>query len=190
MRNVKCSFCGRPDGKIVIRKEVGSTREHHVACNACAELLGLDDPDNHQRPTVRDLLSGVFDSAFEREGSDRCPECGQTLREIRRTSQVGCPHCYIAFQSVIADLLKRDDRSVQHTGSYPARLVKYRDFFEQRESLRDRLDRALDHEMYEEAARIRDQLNTLHDTRDDQAEAAPEGRSADAEATEHDDEAD
>lgn len=157
--SVTCSFCGRAHPYFALTRHVLDSSESMLLCSACAEELRIYPQHPPANVSASDLLAGLLDSAVEQQGTSECPECGQTMDELRRTGRAGCPNCYIHFQSLITTHLKRAGWPARHNGRYPARLTQYRDFFQQRETLHQELDSAVAAEDYEAAARVRDQLD-------------------------------
>jgi len=92
-----------------------------------------------------------------------CPVCGLTWTSFKTTGLMGCPHDYDLFDGKLAPLLKRaQEGATDHVGKVP-RKKKTVETDRQVTSLRLRreLQKALDAENYEQAARLRDQLRTL-----------------------------
>ena len=87
-----CTQCGRPASKYQIAAG-GKTREA-VLCPACYAALTA------------------------REGR-RCPACGMTLEEYRRTGLVGCAECYHTFRGQLLPIIQRIHGTAQHKGKVP-----------------------------------------------------------------------
>jgi protein arginine kinase activator len=76
---------------------------------------------------------------------------------------MGCPHDYAHFEARILPLVKRaQEGAVQHAGKVPSKIEHTEVTREVTTSrLRRELQRAVDAERYEEAARLRDELRRL-----------------------------
>ena len=97
-----------------------------------------------------------------------CPECGMTLSEFRAKGRFGCPRDYEVFAAHLDPLLERihDVQPARHEGRLPQSSGR-EEVVERRQSLaelRKQLDAAVAAENYEEAARLRDQINEMEST--------------------------
>jgi protein arginine kinase activator len=102
------------------------------------------------------------DKASEAEGTG-CPICGLTWSQFKHSGLMGCPHDYEQLEGKIEPLLKRaQEGAVQHVGKVPG---KHRTEETERQvvslRLRKELQKAIDAENYEQAARLRDELREL-----------------------------
>jgi protein arginine kinase activator len=105
---------------------------------------------------VRDKSQMPIDPAI-------CPVCGLTWNNFKQTGLMGCPHDYQMYESKLLPLLKRAQEGAgEHVGKVP-RKKQTQENDRQVTSLRLRreLQKAIDAENYEQAARLRDQLRTL-----------------------------
>ena len=93
----------------------------------------------------------------------RCPSCGMTYDELRRTGKFGCSSCYDAFESYITGSLKSIHGDNVHKGKVPKRnggpLLKKHEL----EDLKRRLVDAIAKEEFEEAAVLRDRIKALEE---------------------------
>lgn len=92
-----------------------------------------------------------------------CPVCGLNWSNFKQSGLMGCPHDYEFFAARLLPLLKRaQEGATEHIGKVPARR-KTREGDRQVTTLRLRreLQKAVDAENYEQAARLRDELRSL-----------------------------
>ena len=85
-----------------------------------------------------------------------------TFREFRLKGQLGCPHDYDVFRSLLTPLIERAHAGASHhVGKVPdtadATVRKQTGLLR----LRRELEEAIEQENYEQAARLRDQLRSL-----------------------------
>jgi protein arginine kinase activator len=96
----------------------------------------------------------------------KCAACGTTLREFNETAYLGCRHCYDELKPYLEPVIKKLHGGGGHTGRIPrlprgsksaapdtraldrARLVR-------------QLEKAIEDEAFEEAARLRDQIRKM-----------------------------
>ena len=90
------------------------------------------------------------------ESQKACPECGMTLAEFRSKGRLGCPKDYEVFADHLRPLLLRVHNATRHTGSTPEPDPK--DHLTQ---LRAQLEEAIRAEAYENAAKLRDEIEEL-----------------------------
>ncbi|OYW15649.1 MAG: hypothetical protein B7Z55_14890 [Planctomycetales bacterium 12-60-4] len=101
-------------------------------------------------------------AAMPEEADDNsCPNCGITFKEFRSQGRLGCAHDYVAFQEELLPLLENIHGEVQHVGKVPKRAPDASQQQFRLVKLKSRLRAAVDDEMYEEAARLRDEIAQL-----------------------------
>ena len=90
-----------------------------------------------------------------------CPTCKITFREFRNQGRLGCAHCYSAFREELLPLLENIHGETHHCGKCPKRSPDDHQKRFQLIRLRNDLRLAIAEESYEEAARLRDQIQLL-----------------------------
>ena len=90
-----------------------------------------------------------------------CTSCGTDLADLADQGRLGCPDCYRHFHGQLAAILTRFHGSDAHVGLMP--LSRTPEVHSRREIARFRslIDLAVAREDYEEAARLRDQIEDL-----------------------------
>jgi protein arginine kinase activator len=140
----------------------GSTVEQRHLCEKCARNMKLPvAPINlNKTAAVWKLLKDSARRARD-ESALKCPACGMTLAEFRNKGRLGCPQDYTVFQEHLTPLLLRIHNATSHKGRLPGKddreLARERDLTR----LRAELDVAIKTEAYENAARLRDQIQGL-----------------------------
>lgn len=155
-----CAICNAPATVHLTQIAQGKVTKVHL-CEACAAKGGVTEAPVLN---LKDLMGGApsGESAAAKPGgsSISCPSCGMTEAEFNKTARLGCVHCYDLFADNLAALLPRIQSGVTHGGKHPAgahlhavraRLVKSR----------DELQKAVDDEKYEVAAKLRDTIAAL-----------------------------
>jgi protein arginine kinase activator len=92
-----------------------------------------------------------------------CPMCGLTWSNFKQNGLMGCSHDYTMFETKLLPLLKRaHEGATDHAGKIPA-ARKTEETNRHVNSLRIRreLQKAIDAENYEQAARLRDELRQI-----------------------------
>ena len=88
------------------------------------------------------------------------------LEEFKQSGRLGCPHCYVTFESQLKTLLRRLHGSTQHVGKVylppdPSEASRQ----ERLAGLRRKLEKAVASEDFERAAQIRDQIRSMEAAR-------------------------
>ena len=165
----KCRNCSKPATMHITDIREGEVHELHF-CESCAhDYMQSTDPDPSDSP-------GAFPFKFANEQSlseldqSECPNCGITFREFRSQGRLGCPHDYVAFGAELLPLLENIHGETQHCGKVPKRAPAASQRQYQLIKLRNELRSAVDEEKYEDAARLRDEIQTLETELNEQAE--------------------
>ncbi|HUO10699.1 MAG TPA: UvrB/UvrC motif-containing protein [Phycisphaerae bacterium] len=92
-----------------------------------------------------------------------CPVCGTSWSHFKQSGLMGCSHDYELYEGKLLPLLKRaQEGSTQHVGKVPhARKTPDTDRQLATLRLRRELQKAIDAENYEQAAKYRDELRKL-----------------------------
>ena len=151
-----CEKCKKNSAEVAVHEVVmGEERELYV-CKACA---GLSD-----EAKLAELVGLLFDMAVKAEcgavkrlGDLRCPACGITRSEFRKKERLGCWKCYEAFGVELEAMIRDMHRGGEHIGKLPQRERE----LQAREKLEGELRQAVATQHFEEAARLRDELNCL-----------------------------
>ena len=171
-----CEFCGSP-AQWQFTEVVGGNKHTVHVCSNCARDRGLvghspieSEPSFEDAPpqitSISIHVSSQVDPGALPTAPRRCPGCGTSLVEIRKSGRVGCPACYVAFRDHLEPLLRRVHGCVSHTIDEPraaAPRVQPKPDPEpdpevELRRLEGRLQRAIAEEDFEAAARIRDRI--------------------------------
>ena len=174
---MKCEKCGKNEATMYYKETVnGVTREMHL-CSACANKEKLGGAFENAFQSMNHLWSDPFHSflgggfgslwndmlgapAATMPGVGRkCPTCGLSESELRRTGRVGCPDCYTAFSDVLNPYVHKIHGATQHIGAAPA--TPEQPAADPIETLRSQLKAAIENEEYEQAARLRDEIRRM-----------------------------
>jgi len=129
----------------------------------CEECARQKSAQMEQQFGLSSLLAGMAEGEKPVKETEtaavKCENCQLTYADFKRIGRLGCGDCYSAFKKFLAPLLKRIHGSSQHFGKSPTKIAKAavkKKFVLQ--DLRDKLQKAIEMEAFEEAARIRDQI--------------------------------
>ena len=130
-------------------------------CEACAKAKGVQEAAGF---SLADLLVGLGAAEEIKTESPgvRCPACGFTQADFKKTGRLGCSACWETFEAGLASLLKAMHKGDQHVGKVPGKAAHTLVISEKIKELVGRnLEKAVHAEKYEDAAQIRDQIREL-----------------------------
>jgi len=161
-----CDICKKKEATVHLTEIVDDKVKKLHLCEDCAREKS-EEMEAHFG--LADLLSGLADLAPAKtkrteetqEVSVKCPKCGFTFRDFRKIGRLGCPACYDTFKDNLSPLLKKIHGSERHTGKIPSRKEVKRDTKTILANLKERLEEAVKHEEFEEAARLRDEIREI-----------------------------
>jgi protein arginine kinase activator len=116
---MQCTLCHKNAASMSLKRVVeGTSQELHV-CRECAAKHGFDL--QLPIPLLTDMLLGTG-AGSGRQGDDRaCVACHMHHSDFHKTSLLGCPDCYAAFEKEIRRLLVGMHKGVRHYGKIPRR---------------------------------------------------------------------
>ncbi|MDP2044069.1 MAG: UvrB/UvrC motif-containing protein [Candidatus Omnitrophota bacterium] len=164
-----CDICGKNAATVHLTEIIDEQMNELHLCEDCARAKSSA---MEQQFGLSELLAGMAD--FEKPDKDeeivtaKCPSCGLTYADFKKIGRLGCGECYNIFRKYLAPLLKRIHGSSQHVGKSPLKaktkpagqiLVskKKTDLQE----LKAQLQKLIEQEAFEEAARLRDQIKKI-----------------------------
>jgi len=157
-----CDICGKNQATVHLTEIIDDKMTELHLCEQCAQEKGAQ---MEQHFGLADLLAGLADLgsavAAPEELKIKCPNCGMTYEDFKKIGRLGCGDCYHSFKKYLTPLLKRIHGSNQHLGKSPARKVKVAKIRNELQILKERLQKAISEEAFEEAAKIRDKIKIL-----------------------------
>ena len=156
-----CQFCKTKAAKVHLTQIVENEVKKVDLCEECAKEKGVNDPTGF---AIADLLLGLgaaqqMEEAGEAKGVElRCPECGYTQPDFKKSGRLGCAHCYEVFSEGLDPLLKTMHKGVVHRGKVPPTIRKAADQAMLLGRLQKELQAAISREDFETAARLRDAI--------------------------------
>jgi len=155
-----CDVCQSKEATVFLTQIVEGKMQKVNLCEGCSKEKGVNDPTGF---ALADLLLGLG-AAQEIEKNpvgNRCPVCGFSQADFKKTGRLGCSACYDAFAEGLSGMLKNMHRGSIHTGKVPARLAVARRRSQELSSLQAALEKAVKEEHFEEAASLRDKIRLI-----------------------------
>ena len=165
-----CNICGKNQATVHLTEIIDEQMNELHLCEECARQKSVA---MEQQFGLSDLLAGMVDfdkpsKETEPVASIKCPNCGLSYADFKKIGRLGCGTCYTAFSKYLGPLLKRIHGSTQHTGRSPLKAtqgLKNKVGIDAQE-LRIRLQKAIESEAFEEAAKLRDQIKEIENKKE------------------------
>ena len=156
-----CDSCKAKTANVFFTQIINGQMQKVNLCEECSKQKGVTDPMGF---VFKDLLVGMGETSVIapplKAAELTCESCGFTHSDFKKAGRLGCPHCYEVFQADIAPLVKNIHKGIAHVGKVPAR-ASAQHTGRRIDELKSELTKAIDSENYEEAARLRDEINRL-----------------------------
>ena len=160
-----CDICGKNEATVHLTEIVNEQVTELHLCEECAQAKSMQ---MEQQFGLSDLLAGLvdFDKPIQAQEkfSVECQNCHLTYKDFKKIGRLGCSECYTYFRRYLNSLLKRIHGSQQHVGKAPAKLAqapKLKRKLPSLGELKEKLQKAILTEEFEEAARLRDAIRQL-----------------------------
>jgi protein arginine kinase activator len=155
-----CDVCKQNQATVFLTQIVDGKMQKVNLCESCSKEKGVTDPTSFE---LTDLLYGLGAAQEMERGStaQKCPTCGFSQADFKKTGRLGCANCYTTFADGLASLLKGMHKGTDHVGKVPARMAKTIERETQLKTLQRDLRKAVASEDYEVAATLRDQIRHM-----------------------------
>ncbi len=158
-----CDICGKNPATVHLTEIIDDQMTELHLCEECARQKSTQ---MEQQFGLSDLLAGLaeFEKPLAKEKEQvavKCPSCGLSYADFKKLGRLGCGDCYSAFKKYLGPLLKRIHGSSIHVGKSPLKVTKVLRKKIDAQDLRTKLQKAIEAEEFEEAARVRDQIKEL-----------------------------
>jgi protein arginine kinase activator len=157
-----CEICSKKPATVHLTEIIDDQMNELHLCEECAREKSAQ---MEQQFGLSDILAGLAD--FEKPEVDKeatglkCPNCKLTYADFKKIGRLGCGECYTTFKKYLMPLLRRIHGSSQHFGKSPVKVTKVIKKKLDLADLRYRLQKTIEEEAFEEAAKLRDQIKEL-----------------------------
>ncbi len=131
-------------------------------CEECAKNKGVNDSTF----ALADMLLGLGASQEIEQAAGgvevKCPQCGFTQADFKKSGRLGCAECYKTFADGLEGLLKSMHKGTRHAGKVPEGLRQTRDLSDRLNALQQKLAKAIQEENFEQAAALRDEIKQMN----------------------------
>ncbi len=157
-----CDICGENEATVHLTEIIDDQMAELHLCEGCAKKKSLE---MEQHFGLADLLAGLAGLGKQFEVGQltgvKCPNCGLTYEDFKKIGRLGCGQCYDTFKESLTPLLKRIHGSNQHLGRVPVKTSKVVKAKSELQELKAKLQKAIQMEEFEEAAKLRDKIREL-----------------------------
>jgi len=157
-----CCVCKSKEAKVHLTQILREKMQKMDLCEDCAKEKGVNDPAGF---SLADLLLGLGASQEMEQATGgpelKCPACGFTQADFKKSGRLGCSECYVTFAEGLEGLLKTMHSGTRHVGKVPAALQQTRDLADRLKTLQKKLEKAVADEDFEKAAVYRDEIKQM-----------------------------
>ena len=165
---MKCDRCQQNEASVHISQTVDGEHTEQNLCQSCAQDEGI---------------KSQFQNFYSPSGSQLvCKNCGTTFEGFRKSGLFGCPQCYESFREKLDPVLRRVQGGTRHVGRTACKTAESKEQLMLKakiEELRKNLTDVVKLEQYEEAARLRDEIQILNTRLCEQQELEAQKNSSD-----------
>jgi protein arginine kinase activator len=160
-----CSICKEKPATIFLSNISSDNKKVDLdLCDTCAKAKGIDDPSALLVASA-DLMLGLGASQEIEQAAGglelKCPRCGFTQADFKKSGRLGCPDCYKTFSEGLGGLLKTMHKGTRHVGKAPEALRASLDNADKLKNLQKKLIKAIESENFEDAAQLRDEIKQM-----------------------------
>ena len=154
-----CDYCDQEATLHLTQVVDGEIRKVHL-CEQCAGEMGVDP---EAALSVTDLLLNLGKEPMEpkpvrKSEGHRCPGCGLSRSQFKKSGRVGCGGCYSAFHAHVRPMISAMHHHEQHRGRVPVGAADEERAVVRYATAEAALAEAISEEHYEAAAQHRDEM--------------------------------
>ena len=155
---MKCDVCTN-EATVFLTQIINGQMTTVNLCETCSKAKGVTDEMGFGLAEA--FLGAGNTTNVPRNDVLTCPSCGFTSAQLKKIGRMGCPDCYDTFQEGLDQLLSSMHKGTRHLGKIPTRAIADSRRNASMEELKPALQSAIDEERYEEAARIKIEMQAL-----------------------------
>lgn len=174
-----CQICKKNNATIHYKSNVNGKIYETYMCESCAQNKGFSpdtSSDSFWKQGFNDtlfsenangLFGGLFAGMLNENGANSyskpqvCKKCGMRFSDFLHGGKIGCAECYNTFSSLLNSTIKRIHGNVEHCGKSIEGDTNESATRKKIETLREKLNEAIEKQEYEMAAKYRDEIKEL-----------------------------
>lgn len=177
---MKCDVCEK-EATVFLTQIINGQMTTVNMCEECSKAKGVTEETGFG-------LAEAFLTPSQRAGDSAeavCDACGFTASQLKKIGRMGCPECYTAFREGLDGLLRNMHKGTRHVGKRPGKNVAAPQILPRQRAaaarelsaglkpppglpppadvnkLRADLDQAVKEERYEDAAKLKAEIERL-----------------------------
>ena len=157
---MKCDVCSK-EATVFLTQIINGQMTTVNLCESCSKEKGVTD-------SMGFGLAEAFLSPAQLKAQQSheltCPACGFTQSQLKKIGRMGCPECYTTFRDGLDSLLTAMHKGTSHLGKVPhgaATEIVNVEFQRTLSELRAKLQTAVTEERYEDAAKLKAQIQGM-----------------------------
>ena len=116
---MQCVLCHKKPATVSLKQVVNGNAKEWQLCPDCARAQGVDT--QLPLPSLTEFLFSLAETAQESTRDEVCGACHMHLPDFHKTSLLGCPSCYSAFEGEVERLIAGMHKDIRHFGKVPKR---------------------------------------------------------------------
>ena len=154
---IKCDVCEK-EATVFLTQIINGQMTTVNLCEGCSKAKGVTDEMGFGLAEA--FLGPAHAAVTKHVGTEdvTCPACGFTQAQLKKIGRMGCPECYNTFRDGLDSLLKAMHKGTKHIGKVPHRLAIENQANDKLSCLREELAAAVRDERYEDAARLKAEM--------------------------------
>lgn len=174
---MKCGECQKRPATLYFTQLINGNKSEIQVCELCAKEKGyMHNADDAY--SLHELLTGLFnigssaidlqkEKLFNQMEELECSKCHLTFHEFQRIGKFGCATCYHSFKVKLDSIFRSvHSGNTKHHGKIPKRKGNNLHAKKELENYRIELQRLIEHEEFEQAAVVRDQIRKLESAKE------------------------
>lgn len=180
---MKCDSCDQ-EATVFLTQIIHGKMTQVNLCENCSREKGVTDPKGFQLADF--LLQSPSTPVLSKSKPESdeiltCPACNFTRNDLKATGRLGCPECYSVFRDDLDHMLRAMHKGTKHVGKTPGQHIHFdqpthqdsdaeaptptplsKEELQLRlQKMRAQIEKAIQEERYEDAARFRDEIRDL-----------------------------
>jgi protein arginine kinase activator len=152
---MKCDVC-ESEATVFLTQIINGQMTTVNLCDSCSKAKGVTDETGFG---LAEAFLSQTPAPIHAETS--CATCGFTAAQLKKIGRMGCPECYTTFREGLDGLLKSMHKGTRHVGKIPHQIVTHNALVGNIGHLREELANAVRDERYEDAARLKTEIDEL-----------------------------
>lgn len=142
-------------------------KEGYVADNSFAAFDSFGMLEDFFDSSAEGMLGGFFKNMMDTSSGKSigqglvCRNCGMRFSDFLHQGKLGCTRCYETFASQLEPTINRIHGNIRHNGKFPDGRHEKLEKENKLNKLRQKLNKAIENQEYEDAAKYRDEIREL-----------------------------